>query len=298
MREKPADATYYYRIVARNKTGTTYGKVQAYTKLPIVDAESASGITLSSATLKADIYPNFQQTKYGFEYATSEAALEEGHGTKVFGASELEANEEPPPPALCADGTQPTLSEGTFTCDDGSQPKCQDGAVPTDRENSLVCFDPVSANISGLEEHTTYYCRAIAENASSENPGSPNKSKPITATSAASEGEIDPGVSHEHFFEYGASLCEVTAETCGTVATQALLDHCSTAKNRSKSSVPLDNLRPEHDLSLLSCRCEWRKQDGTRCGTGVHDAWLLAVVIPPPFLSLLPFTRRLKSGIL
>jgi hypothetical protein len=99
-REEPADATYYYRVVARNAAGTTYGNVQAYTKLPIVSDPSACGITLSFAILKAEVYPNFQQTRYGFEYSSSEAALEEGHGRKIFGASELAANEEEVPPTL------------------------------------------------------------------------------------------------------------------------------------------------------------------------------------------------------
>lgn len=150
VREKPANATYYYRVVARNKTGTTYGKVQAYAKVPRVDAESVSGIALHSATLKADIYPNFQQTRYAFEYATSKTALEEGHGTKVIGASELEANEEEVPPI------------------------------------------PVSVAVHGLEENTTYYYRLVAENASSENPGNPNKGKPVVGEIAHFKAESLP----------------------------------------------------------------------------------------------------------
>ncbi|HEY1458254.1 MAG TPA: hypothetical protein VGF15_07025 [Solirubrobacteraceae bacterium] len=114
-------------------TGTTYGKVRAYTKSPVASNPSASGITSSSAILKAEIYPNFQQTKYGFEYSTSKAALEEGHGKKVSGASELDASAQ---------------------------------------------ITTVSANVNGLDEGTRYYYRGTAENASSENPGSPGKGEP------------------------------------------------------------------------------------------------------------------------
>lgn len=114
---------------------------------------SASGITLSAAILEAEVYPDFQQTKYGFEYATSEAALEEGHGMKAFGASELPVNEEEVPPT------------------------------------------PVSVGVSGLEEHTTYYYRLVAENASSENPRSPNKGKPVIGEIASFTTESLPFVS-------------------------------------------------------------------------------------------------------
>ncbi len=82
--------SYYYRIVATNETGTTYGKVDVYTDdLPIVSGGSASGLALTSATLEAEVDPNFVATEYGFEYATSLTTLEEGKGAKAFSATEL-----------------------------------------------------------------------------------------------------------------------------------------------------------------------------------------------------------------
>ena len=98
--------SYYYRIVATNETGTTYGKVDVYTiGLPIVSGGSASGLTPTSATLEADVYPDFHPTKYGFEYATSLTTLEEGNGAKAFSATELPGGEVEPPTPVSLDVT-------------------------------------------------------------------------------------------------------------------------------------------------------------------------------------------------
>jgi hypothetical protein len=219
-------ATYYYRVIATNGTGETKGKIQAYTKLPILSGQSVSGLTLTSATLHAEVDPAFQQTKYGFEYATDKETLEKGQGTRLSGAEELEANEEPLPSARCKDGTVPTLEGGSFACDDHSEPKCANGATPTPRENRLVCLDPVDITIEGLESYQRYYYRAVAENESTENPGNADKGVPvvgevkefttrslpitttgaaqgITSTTAALSGTVTPPfVTATYYFEY------------------------------------------------------------------------------------------------
>jgi hypothetical protein len=92
-------ATYYYRVVATNGTGTTYGKVETYTKLPVIASESYSGLTSTGVTLEAEVNPEYQNTTYTFEYATSEAAFEKDEGEVVPGGSgTVPENEEPTPP--------------------------------------------------------------------------------------------------------------------------------------------------------------------------------------------------------
>ncbi len=92
----PPRNTYYYRVVVTNGEQTT-GKVQAYTKLPIVTGENTSELTLTSAMLGATINPDWQETTYHFEYATSKQAIEKGEGEQIPGASTLgEVFEEDP----------------------------------------------------------------------------------------------------------------------------------------------------------------------------------------------------------
>lgn len=87
--------TYDYRIVATNATGKTEGAGEFTTltlEAPIVESESASGLTPTDATLEAKVNPNYQATSYSFEYST-EATGEvlEGSITTVVGASTLPA---------------------------------------------------------------------------------------------------------------------------------------------------------------------------------------------------------------
>jgi PKD domain len=91
---------YHYRVVAKNevpeqskgldKTFTTLAKLA-----PVIAAESASAITLSTATLKATVNPNGAEvTECKFEYGTSESygssapcATLPGEGTSPVGVS-------------------------------------------------------------------------------------------------------------------------------------------------------------------------------------------------------------------
>jgi hypothetical protein len=75
--------TLYYRVVATNASGTSTGKVEAFTKLPMVDSESASSFTLTEEKLGAKLNPDFAATTYFFEYAPTEAALEKREGMQT-----------------------------------------------------------------------------------------------------------------------------------------------------------------------------------------------------------------------
>jgi phosphodiesterase/alkaline phosphatase D-like protein len=77
-------ATYHYRVVATNGSGTSRGSDAVFTTLvpPVATTGSASGITASSATLNATVDPNGRATTYYFEYGTSTS-----YGTKTSTAS-------------------------------------------------------------------------------------------------------------------------------------------------------------------------------------------------------------------
>ena len=83
--------TTYYRVVAENEEskGTpTVGKVEAYTKLPLVGNEKVSNLTSTGVKLEATVNPVFVTSlgKYYFEYAAGgegKELLEKDMGTVV-----------------------------------------------------------------------------------------------------------------------------------------------------------------------------------------------------------------------
>jgi hypothetical protein len=82
--------TYYYRVVATNKTGTTSGPIQEFEtaalQAPAISEPAASSVEHTTASISALVNPEFQSTMGVFEYGPTE-----GYGTELpfgpFGAS-------------------------------------------------------------------------------------------------------------------------------------------------------------------------------------------------------------------
>jgi hypothetical protein len=82
--------TYYYRVVATNKTGTTNGPIQhfetATLQAPVISEPAASSVEHTTASIFALVNPEFQPTTGVFEYG-----LTESYGTELpfgpFGAT-------------------------------------------------------------------------------------------------------------------------------------------------------------------------------------------------------------------
>ncbi|MEW6720957.1 MAG: hypothetical protein AB1346_10955 [Thermodesulfobacteriota bacterium] len=71
-----SSTTYYYRVVATNAAGTTYGAIQGFTtatpaSAPTVQSLDATGITSGAATLNGNVIPNGPATTAHFEWGTS-----------------------------------------------------------------------------------------------------------------------------------------------------------------------------------------------------------------------------------
>ena len=141
---EPINATYYYRVVAKNEQSEkegklVRGKVEAYTKVPIVEEESVSNLSLTGATLEALANPDWLNSTYHFEYAPGTPAgkqlLEEGTGTRVGG-----------------------------------------GNVPGGNEFGGA---KVTAAVEGLQSYAPYYYRVVAESAATKNPSNADKAQPI-----------------------------------------------------------------------------------------------------------------------
>ncbi len=64
---------YHYRVVASNSAGTAFGEDETFATLPpvLIDGESVSGVTSTSATLAALVNPLGRDTKYRLEYGTA-----------------------------------------------------------------------------------------------------------------------------------------------------------------------------------------------------------------------------------
>src|SRR4029079_265534 len=73
-------ATYHYRVVATNSTGTTHGSAALFTTLtpPGATTGAATGIGTTTATLNGTVDPNSRDTTFYFEYGTSTS-----YGTKT-----------------------------------------------------------------------------------------------------------------------------------------------------------------------------------------------------------------------
>ena len=70
------NTTYYYRLVATNNTGTTFGGVKAFTttgtpQAPVVLTGTASSVADTSATVTGQVDPAGQATAFTFEYGPS-----------------------------------------------------------------------------------------------------------------------------------------------------------------------------------------------------------------------------------
>lgn len=183
--------TIYYRVVASNGNGNPEtGKVQAYTKVPIVFSEASSGLTLTTATLEAKISPDFKTTHYYFECATSVTLLEGGKGTLVPGGS-IEPQgggsefEELPVSAVASGLTPNTLyyyrvvaenelSKKTDNINKGepirgeperftteSLPFVSTGAAQSASRTS----ETFSGTVTPIDQNTTYYFQYISETA-------------------------------------------------------------------------------------------------------------------------------------
>jgi hypothetical protein len=90
-------ATYYFRLVTRNVSGTSTGAEATFTTSsavePTVATGSASSVMTSAATLTGSVDPNGSDTKYWFEYGTTSAygqrtaTVDAGSGTSTVEVS-------------------------------------------------------------------------------------------------------------------------------------------------------------------------------------------------------------------
>jgi hypothetical protein len=178
-----ATTTYHFRVVAINSLGTTDGSDQTFMTAtpmaPSVDAESSSNVTSDSASLDAQINPNFADTTYYFEYVD-------------------DANYNAAAPDPYSAGTQIPLPPGTDI-----------GSADTDQS--------VSVDLTGLTQTTLYHFRVVAINSVGTTYGADTtfavypyapsvdgeSASNVTANSATLNALINPEfIDTTYYFEY------------------------------------------------------------------------------------------------
>jgi hypothetical protein len=232
IRVANAKETIYYRVVVENELSNgklTVGKVEAYTKIPVIaeGEEKFSELTSTSATLEATINPVFEETTYVFEYDESKAELENHKGIVIHGTTG--AHQEQKLAELKKLEEQRAKEEAEGKIPPGTAPICpgiveQGGTGTLPEVANKPC--PVSAEISGLISGQTYYYRVVAQNPVTEYGNNADEGRPaagkikeftpyaapaivtggaqnITGTAATLSGEVDPeGTEATYYFAY------------------------------------------------------------------------------------------------
>lgn len=97
---------YYYRLVATNSLGTSYGAKHSFRTIPpeppVISDSSAAGVTATGAQLSAGVTPNFGEAIYGFEYGETAA-----YGQQTISEDLLPADAQVHPVHLGVSGLTP-----------------------------------------------------------------------------------------------------------------------------------------------------------------------------------------------
>ncbi len=178
------NATYYYRVVAQNSFGTSYGTTMTFvtgqgsvgTGLPIVSTQSASTIGQTYATLNGSINPNNSSANAWFEWGTSQS----------FGNST----------------PQQFIGSGSFTTNFTY-------SISSLSPNTTYYYRAVSSNGQGTTYGSTY---TFVTNSSTGTYGgtlpvvTTSGANGITSTAAVLNGFVTPnGNTTYAWFEYGRS---------------------------------------------------------------------------------------------
>jgi phosphodiesterase/alkaline phosphatase D-like protein len=102
-------ASYEYRILATNNTGTTEGTVQTFTvpPVPLLAASEAQSVTRTTATLAGTVNPEGLETSYHYQYGTTTSYG--GNAPSVQGAK-AGSGTEPVPAAIGISGLVPATT--------------------------------------------------------------------------------------------------------------------------------------------------------------------------------------------
>ncbi len=175
-----SNTTYYFRVVAQNQFGITYGQtlsfVSTYTQqgsAPSVTTNQASGITTNGATINGLVNANGASTNYWFEYGTN-SSLGSNTGSQSVGSG--------------------TFAQSVFA------------NINNIQANTTYYFRVVAQNQYGISYGSIL---SFTTSGGNNNQGSApnaqtNSASNITVSSAQLNGSVNPnGYNTSYWFEYG-----------------------------------------------------------------------------------------------
>ncbi len=157
--------TYYYRIVATDSAGSSYGAKQTFTTSAKPTAETKSAtVGETVATLKGSVNPKGEETKYYFEYGTTES----------YGSQTAEAS----------------VGSGTGSVEVGKE-------ITGLLRNTAYHFRLVAKNVNGAADGADQKLTTLSSVITGSAAG-------IIATEAVMHGTVNPhGLATTDQFEYG-----------------------------------------------------------------------------------------------
>jgi hypothetical protein len=235
-----ADEGYDFRVVATNSNGTTDGANETFTtsgpKVPLAEGAGASAVTTTGATLNGVVNPNGVETKYSFQYGTTETYGKETAAVSV-GAGTANLNESKAITGLTAKTTYhfrivATNANGTTDGPDQtfySEVGPEFKPVPTKKK-----FKGTTASlrmVAGTSEFACSKGTAIGEVSDAQNLGN----TVLTFTGCTSSDNS------------GSTKCAVNSEGAksGEIVTKALTDELGTVATKEAPSGVGLNLKPE-----------------------------------------------------
>ena len=195
-------ATYHYRVVATNGSGTTHGSDAVFTTLvpPGATTGAATGIGTTTATLNGTVDPNSRDTTFHFEYGTSTS-----YGTKTA-----------------------EKSAGS-----GASPQNEAVAIAKLQVGKTYHFRIVAKSDAG----TTTGADATFTTSSAPVAVTADAS-PIAVTTATLRGQVNPdGLSTTWWFEYGTSTAYGTKTASHSAGSGTTVRAVSDAITRLKTGT-------------------------------------------------------------
>ena len=206
-----ANTTYFYRLVAHNRFGTTVGEGAKFTTPgpPRITTEPTSGIGHETATLKAKVDPDERSSEYHFEYGETTA-----YGTEVpVGGGKLTAGETPVAVSAALTGLKLGVTYHVRV-------------VATNEAGTTV----------GPDQRFTTIPPALIESESAAE---------VTATGATLQTQVNPlGNNTTDYFQYGPENCAADPGACTDAPTPPGTD-IGGSESGQPGSLHLEELKPD-----------------------------------------------------